>query len=292
MALFHDIREFIACQLGLGGRMRTQRFRTMSGTMRVYEIEYDDGKPARVMNVRGTYQSATYLDDECYELVFGYHRAYNELFAARDFGLACNSVLMLGGGGFSYPKYLISHHPDIAVDVVEIDPAVVAVAHNWFYLDRLIAEFDLEETERLAVYEEDARAYLERPGRNYDVIVNDCFDGRIPVMSLATREAAKLIHERLNPKGLYVSNVISALRGSHAKLLHGVMNTLQQEFAHVHVLPGSESLPRLVDNWVVIATDGDYSFAHAVDLDIPSDAPVFVDEYIGDYECEFVLLDT
>lgn len=292
MALLHDIREYLACELGLGGRMRTQRVRTMAGTMRIYEMEYDDGKPVRVMNVRGTYQSASYLDEECYELVFGYHRAYNALFAAREGGLPCASLLMLGGGGFSYPKYLISHDPAIAVDVVELDPTVVAVARNWFYLDRLIAEFDLDETGRLGIYEDDAREFLEAPGKRYDVIVNDCFDARIPVMSLATREAAKLVHERLNPGGLYVANVISALRGSRAKLLHGVMRTLSEEFSHVHVLPGSEALPRLVDNWVVIATDGDYSFAHAIDVTPDATAPVFADEGIDDYEREFILFDT
>lgn len=288
----YGIRALVVNSLGLGGRMRLRRYKTMSGTLRVYEVEYDDGEPVRVMNVRGTYQSATYLDEDCYELVFGYHRAYNRLFEADRYGFEAHRALMLGGGGFSYPKYLVSHYPELAVDVVEIDPAVVAIAHRWFYLDRLCEEFDLEQTGRLRVFTQDARAYLEEADCSYDVIVNDCFDARIPVMSLATREAARLVHSRLNPGGMYLTNVISALRGPEAKLLHRVMATLQGEFAHVHVVSGSEAFPRLVDNYVVIATDGDYRFAGSIDVQPDPDTALLVDGCIDEYEREFFLRDT
>ena len=292
MGLLSDIRELVASRLGRQGGAGTRRFRTMSGTLRVYEVEYDDGKPVRVMNVRGTYQSATYLDDECYELVFGYHRAYDKLFEARLGGLPVRKVLMLGGGGFSYPKHLISHHPDVSVDVVEIDPTVIAIARRWFYLDRLVEEFDTDETGRLGIYEQDARAFLEAPGARYDVIVNDCFDARLPVMSLATAEAAHIIHGRLERGGLYLTNVISGLRGPRAKLLHSVMLTLRREFAHVHVISGSEFLPRPVDNYVVIATDGDYPFTGAIDVQPEEHAEVLIDAHLGRYDREYILLDT
>jgi spermidine synthase len=289
MTIFSNILELARAELGIGGRMKRRKYRTMAGKANVYEIIYDDGKPVRVMNVKGTYQSATYLDGECYELVFGYHRAYNALFQA---GLPIHNVAMLGGGGFSYPKYLISHYPDVSVDAVEIDPMVVSIAERWFYLDRLMAEFDIDETGRLGIFVQDAREFLEEPGRSYDAIGNDCFSARGPVMSLATCEAARAIHARLNPGGLYLTNVISALRGPRAKLLHSVMETLGREFAHVHVVPGSEFLPRLVDNYVVIATDGDYRFEHSIDVQPEPGTEPLVDEFIEDYEDEFFLIDT
>ena len=293
MALWENIREIIASTFGFGGRMKRRTYRTMAGKAHVYEIIYDDGNPVRVMNVRGTYQSATYLEEDCYELVFGYHRAYDVMFQA---GQPIRAVAMLGGGGFSYPKHLIAHHPDVSVDVVEIDPMVVSIAERWFYLDRLMAEFDLEETGRLGVFMQDARAFLEEvspdAATRYDAIVNDCFAARIPVMSLATREAAHFIHMRLNPGGMYLTNVISALRGPRAKLLHGVMHTLQQEFAHVHVLPGSEGLPRMVDNYIVVATDGDYTFDHAIRVRPDAGTQTFVDARVEEYEDEFFLVDT
>ena len=285
--------------------MKLRRYRTMAGVANIYETVYDDGELVRVMNVKGTYQSATYLEQDCYELVFGYHRAYDALFHA---GVPIHRVAMLGGGGFSYPKYLISHHPDVAVDVAEIDPMVVSIAERWFYLDRLKAEFETDETGRMAVYVQDAREFLEETAallqasdpatellehvERYDAIVNDCFSARVPVMSLATVEAAHTIHACLNPGGMYLSNVISALRGPRAKLLHAVMRTLQGEFAHVYVVPGSEGLPRLVDNYVVIATDGEYAFPHATAVEPDPEVEVLIDAHIDEYEHEFFLVDT
>ena len=199
------MRELLEAEFGLGGRMKRRSYRTMAGKAHVYEVEYDDGRIVRVMNVKGTYQSATYLDEDCYELVFGYHKAYNAMFSAKpaadggDAGPASadgapapaatasgmgarrpsdlaraarasreapviRNVAMLGGGGFSYPKYLVAHHPGVSVDVVEIDPMVVSIAERWFYLDRLAAEFDTDGTGRLGVFVEDARDFLEEPG--------------------------------------------------------------------------------------------------------------------------------
>ena len=306
MSIFSNICELARAELGLGGRMKRRKYRTMAGVASVYEVVYDDGKLVRVMNVKGTYQSATYLEEDCYELVFGYHRAYNALFRA---GIPIRNVAMLGGGGFSYPKYLVSHYPDLSVDVVEIDPMVVSIAERWFYLDRLAAEFETEETGRMGVYIQDAREFLEEtvawlqaggpvdvdPAEHivrYDAIVNDCFSARVPVMSLATEEAARVIHACLSPGGMYLSNVISALRGPRAKLLHSVMRTLQGEFAHVYVVPGSEGLPRVVDNYVVIATDGEYSFPHAIDVAPDPGIEVLVDAHVDEYEREFFLVDT
>jgi spermidine synthase len=110
-------------------------------------------------------------------------------------------------------------------------------------------------------------------------------------MSLATIEATRAIHARLNPGGLYLTNVISALRGPRSKLLHSVMKTLGEEFAHVQVVPGYEFLPRLVDNYVVIASDGEYSFAHEIALAREPHAELLVDERIEEYEDEFFLFD-
>lgn len=122
--------------------------------------------------------------------------------------------------------------------------------------------------------------------------MNDCFSARVPAMALATVEAARSIHARLNPGGMYLTNVISALHGPRAALLHCIMATLQGEFAHVHVVPGSEVLPRMVDNYVVIATDGAYAFDHEIDVQPDPGAEVLVDAFIDDYEDEFFLTDS
>lgn len=240
------------------------KFDTMAGPCRVYTIERDDGL-VRVMNVAGTMQSATYLDDDTYcDLAYSYTRDYNSMFLAH---VPVRDVLVLGGGGYSYPKHLIAHHPETMVTCVEIDPMITAIAHRYFFLDRLIAEYDLEENGRLSLVEGDAREFLEQDDALYDAIVNDCFTGMTLVGSLATQEAARLYHEHLREGGVYLANVIGAVEGSRSRMMRRILHTLATEFAHVYVLPGQPSMLSNCDNNVVIATDGDWHFAGAIELE-------------------------
>lgn len=45
------------------------------------------------------------------------------------------NILFIGGGGFSGPKYFLDNYPNLSVDVVEIDPKVVDVAREYFFLE-------------------------------------------------------------------------------------------------------------------------------------------------------------
>lgn len=251
------------------------KFQTMQGPVLVYTIRDDDGRLVRVMESQGAYESAAYLDDDLrYELVFGYHRAYNHVF---DPGVPVESMLVIGGGGFAYPEYVVSHYPDIHVDVVEIDPMVISIAHRYFFLDRLIAEYDVEATGQLEVICEDGREYLDAGKRRYDAIINDCFQGRSPVMSLASVEAARSIKDCLNPGGVYMSNVISSLEGEDATFISSIVKTLSEVFEHVYVIAGLPDSPGERDNNVVVATDGDQLYGGTVEFHPLEDAPVFHD---------------
>ncbi|MBM6988046.1 MAG: hypothetical protein I3I99_00355, partial [Olsenella umbonata] len=49
---------------------------TMFGPTQVVDVHDASGAPVRVLEVDGTWQSATYLDDSWCELVFPYHRLF------------------------------------------------------------------------------------------------------------------------------------------------------------------------------------------------------------------------
>lgn len=256
--------------------------RTKFGPALVFTVEGDDGTPVRVLNVDGMYQSATYLDDDhCYDLVFKYTELYDRMFEA---DLDIKNVRMIGGGGYSYPEHFISENPDARMDVVEIDPAITSLAQRFFFLDRLFAEFDLDETGRLGLVCDDGRAYLDacakdRPG-TYDVVLNDSFSGKLPVKGMATVEAARSIHDSLTDGGLYMVNVVSALEGDGARLIRSVVATLQQAFAHVYVIPCGVDEFADRDNNMVVASDGVHEFSNAYDvsrLGISPDDPVLTD---------------
>ncbi|MBS5451486.1 MAG: fused MFS/spermidine synthase [Coriobacteriia bacterium] len=270
--------------------------RTKFGPVLIFTVEGDDGEPVRILNVGGVYQSATYLDDDrVYDLVFEYTKLYDKMFEAQPAAdatgqrpLAVRRALMIGGGGYSYPKHFISEHPEASMDVVEIDPTITGLAQRYFFLDRLFAEFDLDETGRLGLVCDDGRAFLEQRASaepsdapRYDVILNDSFSGKEPVASLATVEAARLAHACLNEGGLYMTNVVSALSGEQGRLIRAVVATLSQVFAHVYVIPcedEDEFADR--DNNMVIASDGLYDFPGACDvarLNVGPDDPVLTD---------------
>lgn len=79
-------------------------------------------------------------------------------------------VLVIGLGGGSIPTGIINAHPDVELDAVELDPAVVEVAANFF---------DFQTTRSVHVFAEDGVAFVERAAKNdehYDLIVLDAFD--------------------------------------------------------------------------------------------------------------------
>ena len=236
------------------------KFDSMFGAMEVYTVEYDDGERVRVMDVGGAYQSAVYLREERRgDLVFDYHRAYEQVLLAMPH---VEHVLMLGGGGYAYPQYVVRNHPDVQVDSVEMDLVATTVARRYFGLEDTLEMLEAEASDgtgRLRLIEGDGRTYLEggltafpNPG-GYDLIVNDCFSGRVPAMRLATVEAAELIHDSLVPGGLYISNIISAVSGDDAIFLREIATTLLEVFPCVRVIPCNPDKPGERQNTVIVA---------------------------------------
>lgn len=252
---------------------------TLFGSALVYDQIDDKGDTVRFLSVNGLKESATYLDDRWNELVFDYTKRYNLMFAA---GIPLRRVLMIGGGGYSYPKYLISHRNDVSMDVVEMDGAITDLAREFFFLDRLEEEYGAQATGRLNLICDDGRVFAEEhaagTGPRYDAVLNDSFAAGVPAPSLTTVEAAQAIRGCLVPGGLYLSNVVSSLKGQGSRFLHAQIKTLSRVFRQVHVVPCDvNGLDLMRDNLMVIATDGDYRFP-GERLVVPAqDAPVLTD---------------
>lgn len=293
-----DIHLLIAAYVGIAlflvglftwmGTRRSRRedaaaplvFDSMAGPLRVYSIWRDDDA-VRVMDVQGTLQSATYLQDWKYtELVFDYTKFYNRLF---ETGISIEHMLMLGGGGYSYPKYVISHCPDVSMDVVEIDPKVTLIARRYFFLDRLMAEYDIdEENGRLQLICDGGRHFLEKSDKRYSAIINDCFTGLHFAEGLATLEAVNLYHDHLVEDGVYLSNVIGALEGERSWVIQCIVATLSSVFKHVYIIPGQPEKPMNCDNNVVIATDGDWGFSDTYPFRKDPTAIIYIDSNVSE----------
>lgn len=248
-----------------------QLVRTKGGMARVKTVQAATGERVRVLQQGGVYQSATYLDKRRFDPVFAYIRAFDTMFQADGVlrtmeGHGIERVLMLGGGGFSYPKHALMTRPELSMDVVEIDPAVVRLARRWFFLD----ELEKLAGDRIGLIASDARAYLAQAiveGTRYDAIVNDCFSGAAPVQSVATLEALLHIKACLRPGGIYLANVVSANGGEDIGFLRDVVATTAAVFAHVQVVPCEDEVFGGEDNYLVIASDVPYAFEGALPFD-------------------------
>ena len=226
------------------------RFDTMFGRARVYQVLDDDGEPVRLLEVGGIVQSGTYLSDERYaDLVFEYLKRYDVMFSDDR---PVRRVAVLGCGGYDYPEHLIAHHPDVTVDAVEIDPAITAIARRYFFLDRIIEEYDAETSGRLNLVCDDALAFLQATDKRYDAIVNDAFDAGTPPAHLTTRTFAQAVHDRLNPGGLYLTNIVSPLEGPDAAFLHEQVALLKNLFSDIRVLPCTTDEFARADNVIVV----------------------------------------
>lgn len=193
----------------------------------------EEGESIRLLLVNGARESATYNQKEHRnDLVFRYSVCLNDVF---NLDRELNSCLMLGGAGFSYPKYFISHYPDKTIDVIEIDEGMVEIAFKYFYLDELFDEYNLYENERLKIYVMDGREYLATTPKTYDVIFNDAYISDSPAEGLMSFEAVSVIKNRLNPGGVYVVNMITAISGKAAYPLFSVMAYIRQHFKYTEL---------------------------------------------------------
>lgn len=250
---------------------------TQYGRVLIYNSQLND-KNVRILNIDSGFESATYTDDDMVnELVFSYTKYYDLMFNAN---IEIQNTLLIGGAGYSYPKYYISHYLNKNIDVVEIDDKITEIAKKYFYLNKLIEDYNLNENKRLNLIHDDGRTYLNNNTKKYDAILNDAFSGNTPAKTLTTLEHNMNIKKSLNDGGVYLTNIISSLEGKNSKFLRAEVNTLKQIFKNVYVVPCTAELQEdMIQNNMIIATDSDLKFDGAYDLKITEDEIILTDDY-------------
>lgn len=194
----------------------------------------------------GHVQSIMALDDPA-DLCASYTRYYRlgPLLAPQ-----ARNILMLGGGAYSVPKWLLANRSGLPADfrltVVELDPAMTALARRWFALP---------DDPRLHIVHEDARTFLRRNTRRHDLVLVDVFTSQYSVpFHMGTVEAARELRRAVSDDGALLMNVISAASGPDARLLQGIRGALASAFAEVQVYcVGYPDQPSLLQNVMLLA---------------------------------------
>ena len=226
--------------------------RTKFGLTMIFASEDADGTPIRLLNVNGAFQSVSYIAPELrFELCVHYHRMMAKVIqqVAPE-----GHVVVMGGGGFSLPKYLATNMRGATVEAIEIDSKIVSLAREHFFLDEALAAASSE----LRVIEDDAWKVLQdAEAGSVDVLVNEVFAGRKSLGPLGTPAGAQVVKEKLADGGVYLADVRCPLEGHGSTLLPQVANVFAQEFAHIAYVPEWPDTPKTPGNNLLIATDAD-----------------------------------
>lgn len=281
--------------------------KTRDGLARIKTILNDEETPVRVLQIKGAYESATYLDENRYTPVFAYQRAFDHLFEA---DLPTHNLLMIGGGGYAWPKHVMACAAEQQLEadckkaalkdpqnsnkettsVCTKAPVISACTKAPvipYDLTLEVVELDpvitaiarkwffldklLEDfpaiQNQITCITAEGRSYLNETTKHYGAIINDTFSGKSPALCLASIEAMQLVKQRLVPGGVYATNVVSEQEGFDISFLRKVVTTLQEVFLYVYLIPCEDVNFGLEDNYLVLASDRPHSFTNTMAYD-------------------------
>lgn len=205
-----------------------------------------DGAPVRLMATDPGYSQSGMLLTDPNELYFHYTRYYA---LGPTLVPGASSALMLGGGGYSVPKWLLSPKSglpgDFTVDVVEIDPAMTATAKKYFALP---------DDPNLTVHHADARSFLNRQKKQYDLVFVDVFNSHYSIpFQMGTTEAFQSMARAVAPGGALLMNVISAVEGKDGRLFRAIWSNLEKVFPETRVYcVGNPLHPEKIQNLMLV----------------------------------------
>lgn len=134
-------------------------------------------------------------------------------------------VLIIGLGGGTLSNSLLELFPEVEIDNVEIDPAVIRVAKQYF---------DFKTSERVRSHTQDGRIFIKRAKRKdlqYDLIILDAFNGEYIPEHLLTKEFLEETQSLLSNDGVLVANTFSS-----SKLYHHETATYHAVFGDFYSL--------------------------------------------------------
>jgi len=185
------------------------------------------------------------------------YAAVTRLIASADAPLR---ALVLGGGGYVFPRYLKKQWPRGMVDVVEIDPKVTEAAFQALGLDR---------NPDFAVHHVDARHFVntkahelkqENEAKAYNIIYSDVISGLIVPPELVTYEFNQKIKSLLTPNGVYLINMIDMQKSG--RLLAAMIPTMKKAFPFFYTFAaaGAGDLPGVRNTFVLIGSLRELNF--------------------------------
>ncbi len=132
------------------------------------------------------------------------------------FSSAVRSVLVLGLGGGSVVQTIRADFASNAfIELVEIDPVIVALAKD---------EFNVEQLGNVHIVLADALDYMRASAKQFDVVIVDVFIIDVVPEAFTSADFIKRLAAQLNPGGKLIYNTMRATmpRATFARLFHAL----------------------------------------------------------------------
>mgnify|MGYP005986390391 CR=1 FL=1 len=145
-------------------------------------------------------QQSCFLKSQPHKLVFNYTKLLMASLLLND---QPKRILIVGLGGGTMSNTLAQLYPQSHIDNIEIDPAVINVARDYF---------GFFENDRVKTYTQDGRIFIKRAllkKQSYDWIILDAFNGDYIPEHLMTKEFLQEAKALLSDKGILSSNTFS-----------------------------------------------------------------------------------
>jgi hypothetical protein len=194
-------------------------------TIRVVEIVYPGQRqPERRLYVNGEEESGELVRTGAPTLP--YIAAAEQWFAAT--ARRGDRYLFLGGGAYTLPRRVAERDAQARITVVELDPEVTRVAHQFFGMRRQLG---------IQVVHGDARAWIDRAdgaaagGAGFEQIYVDVYAGQEALpYSLVTWEAFRQLARLLTPGGMLTLNAIGVTAGPGQRRFWSLLRTVAEVF--------------------------------------------------------------
>ncbi len=241
----------------------------------VYEDKSkENGHPVRLL-VNGIGGQQSGIDTvEPQNLLFEYLKKFDY---AEVLNPSFKHTLLLGAGGYTYPTHFIATYPDKYMDVVEIDPGLKDLSKSFL---------SYKDDNHVFVFNEDARIFLNKNKKKYDVIYVDVFSSHNSIpFHLTTVETVKKIKESLTESGIVIINIISSIEGKSSDFLKAEYKTYTSVFPKVVVSQVDPKKPKkdLQNVILIVSVDALSKFDKVSDI-IPqpfleSNLPILTDDF-------------
>ncbi len=190
-----------------------------------------------------------------YHLEYSYLKIFDEFLLWSNISSRPAKMLFIGGGGYTFPRYIEKKYPMVEMDVVEIDPEITRIVYQYL---------GISGDTRIRSFNEDARWFVMNQTQRevYDFIFLDAFNDLSIPYHLTTKEFTAQLKPLLKKDGILLANLVDDVQ--KGQFLPSYIKTLETVFGKGHVnlvVPFSGNKPAGISTCIVTAG------SHKMDMD-------------------------